>query len=228
MSLIREITKIGYNNKIYCGYFIGTRKIGNNTIDLDKWYRPLNLNNLNTAGFTLPKSKNAKNDKTDIRSQLKYKTPWNSQYQIVRVTSENLDESLQYYQKEIEKKKFSYYPDTNQWNTWTSSFKTYLVTKDNKIHGLFSLGPIEVAIPETKIILSFATLLLYTGNSIVFQAAVYQASLEEYDLLYGYIYGDITQEVVEHHHGFLMGSICFSLYNNNSILSKEDLSVPIW
>jgi len=220
MQVIRKMTNIGYEQNIYCGYFVAPKSIGNNSFLISNWYRPLKIDKLEAIGF-LPVAQNKR------RQRLHYRPTWNNNYSINQVSDELASSSLEYYLELTKNKIFVYQPKIDEWSNWIKSFSTYIVkNKHNTIEGIFSIGTINIKSKET--ILKFDNLLLIAGQSstLILQAVIYTSSA---DVLYGYLCGSLSKEIVEKNK-CLIGKqqLYFNLYNNAIKISVNDIMVPIW
>ena len=133
MALIRGLVGYGYEEKVYCDYHTVPLKIGNNSIKVNSWYRPIHLQNSTKLGFL------HSNTNTKTRNRLKYKTNLQKGYSFSKITNTNSIESLNLYKKLIKNKKFVFYPDIDLWKKWINIFPSFIIYKENVEIGIVSL-----------------------------------------------------------------------------------------
>jgi len=219
-NMIKNSIKIGIDNNINTCYYIGPIKKYQNSLSLTDWYRPININILNKSGFTLPFIKDT------IKDKIKYKPSWDKKYIINKINNDNIIESLNYYLKEINNLKISYYPDLDEWIKWINNFRTYIViNKENIILGLFSMFDFNALINNIKI--KITSPILYCGNTITMKALIYEN--KNYDLIYGYIYNNITSEIIKNNKGIISNNKnkWLSFYNYEMLINENEICIPL-
>lgn len=213
MYLISQMMYEGYNRGILSGYHIGSKPIGNNSIPLSMWYRPLDVKYLQSINFKL----NCKGN-----GRLKYLNRIPNGYSIVQVDDNNIDCSYQYYLSQCGNYTFSYNPTRDQWIQWIRAFRTYLMYEKGII-GIFSINTMEMMTYHHHIKLS--TLLLYHGHDITLKGVINKSSGH---LLYGYICGHINPSMIENIRGWVSPNPCYlSFYNSGIRVIASDIFVPI-
>ena len=220
MALIRGLINRGYEKGLYCDYHTVPFKLGENSISLQSYYRPINLSRSLELGFLYP-------DCYDIRMKTKNKIlfntklPKNYSYEPADV------KSLEYYMEIIKNKKFVFYPDETMWLKWISDFPTYLIYYNNVLSGIVSINTIYCIISSTGKEGKVATPVLCNGNIDII-LKVLPNIVQDYDVLYFHVYGDVTETSLESNHYIKTEHLSwFSLYNNRILLSKEEISVPL-
>jgi hypothetical protein len=222
MALIRKLIEVGYEQKQYCSYYMVPFKIGDNSIPINSWYRPLNIKRAESLGFGIPQE-------SKIKSQLKYKNRLLPQHNYNNVKKENLKLSLDYYLNQIKDKRFVFYPTLELWQKWIESFSTYLIYGDNAIVGLVSINTVHCLINSTQKISKILYPVLCVGDmNIVLPVLNYIGFKENFDIIYYQEHGDLTSNHLESNHAIkTQNPSWFSLYNNNIEIKSSDIYVPL-
>lgn len=229
MALIRQLIADGYEDGIYCDYHIIPTKIGENSLLLDSWYRPINLSKCINSGFIFP---GYNQDRNKNKNRLRYNTRLPPGIDCIKVNHINAENSLNWYLATVADKHFAFYPDLNFWERWTKTFDTYIVKDGQEIVGLFSLSKAEVYIKSTNSQAILAIPLLYvksndTSNNKVLKSLLHIAASKNYDVLYTYQYGYITDNDLESIQAIKTTTkLYFSMYNNSICLDREDIVAP--
>lgn len=220
MALIRGLINRGYEKGLYCDYHTVPFKLGENSIPLKSYYRPINLSRALELGFLYP-------DCYDIRMKTKNRILFSNKlpknYSYTRANNE----SLEYYRGIIKTKKFVFYPDETMWNKWINDFPTYLIYYQNKIEGIVSINTIYCIISSTNKEGKVATPVLCNGNIDII-LKVLPNIVQNYDVLYFHVYGDVSVTSLESNHYIKTEHLSwFSLYNNRISLIQHEISVPL-
>ena len=226
MGLIRGLIAKGFENKIYCDYHTVHFKIGDNSISLNCYYRPLNLQRSVELGFLFP---DCYNSNTKKRTRLRYRTKLPINHTYIKVTSDNIDSSLEYYLLSIEGKKLSFYPDKKLWEKWVEGFPTYLIYKNEIIVGIASINTIFCVITYTGMEGRIVTPVICNGDmKSVLPVLIHITDSLKYDVLYFNEYGDVTTKSLESINCVKnTHNMWFSLYNNQIKFDISHLSVPL-
>lgn len=226
MILIRGLIWKGFEKQIFCDYHTVHFKIGDNSIPLNCYYRPINLTRSASLGFLYP---DCYNTKAATRVRLRYRTTLPDHHSYVKITKSNIKSSLQYYYSTVENKKLAFYPDTDLWSKWIEAFPTYLVYNGDDIEGIVSLNTIYCVIAATGLEGRIATPVICNGNMrSVLPVLVHISDTLKYDLLYFHQYGDVTSKYLESINCVKNPhTMWFSLYNNQINFNVSDLSVPL-
>lgn len=218
MALIRGLIEAGFKKNYYCDYHMVSFKIGKNSIPLNSWYRPIRLNRARQLGFTIPSL-------SDRRLRLKYnnRLPPNTRYQ------ETDNDGLRFYRDQVKNKKFVFWPDENMWSKWTKSFPTYNIYHNNVIVGVVSVNTLYCRIESTKETGKLIIPVICVGNiNITLSALNCIAYDNEYDVVYYYQHGNLTDEELEKVNAMNTDTpTWFSLYNNRIQLNPDDLVTPL-
>jgi len=229
MAMIRELIQDGYKDGIYCDYHLVPDKIGENSLLINSWYRPLNLKSCVDVGFIYP----GYNDpRSKVKNRLKYSTRLNPNIETILVDKDSAVNVFCFYKQLVDDKEFAFYPELDFWLLWIEEFPTYLIKdiKTNKDIGIFSLGSVSVKIESVNKIanLSLPVLAVATDANKLLNAIIHESSNLGYDALYIYELGDFSSGELERIHSLKTTvSLYFSMYNNNSILNKEGIITPI-
>ena len=227
MALIRRLIENGYQKNIYCSYHTVPFKLGNNSILLTSWYRPINIKKCTDIGFLFP---GYDDKKMYTRNRLRYKNKIPKNVSYKKVDANNIEESFEVYQKFIQNKKFVFFPDIKLWKLWINLFPTYIIYKNKEQTGILSVNSLTCKVKTTQKEGKIITPIICNGDTkSILSVLTYIGQKENYDVAYFYQYGDITTENMK-----IMNCIktndkmWFSLYNNNIKLNIEDISVPFF
>lgn len=226
MGLIRGLINEGYKKNIYCDYHTVHFKIGDNSISLNCYYRPINLQRSVELGFFYP---DCHNIKMNTANRIKYNTKLPKSSSYVKVNQNNIDESLDYYYRTTEDKKFAFYPDKSLWNKWIEGFDTYLISYNEIIIGIVSLNTVHCIITSTNKEGRIAMPMICNGNmNNVLPVLIHIASINNYDVLYFQQYGNLTVNNLNEINCIKTDhTMWFSLYNNKINIESSDISVPL-
>ncbi len=226
MALIRNLINFAYDEGIYCDYHTVPFKLGNNSVKIKSWYRPLNLEQSIKLGFLY-----SGYDDTQMkrRNRLKYRTILPPNHTYVKTTIDNAIVSLKLYQTLTESKKFVFYPDINLWIKWIENFPTYIIYKNNIEIGIVSINTIHCIIDNTKEEGRLALPVICAGDiKSVLPVLIHICNNIGYSVLYLYQYGDINKKSLEKVNALQnKDNSWFSLYNNKINIGEEDISVPL-
>ena len=228
-TLIRELTVYGFEKNVLCSYMTTNFPLTEKSIEIESWYRPLNLQNSIALGFSFP---DWNKPSVFAQERIKFGTKLPKKYKTKIVKDNNMETAFQFYQKVNQNKKFVFYPDLAFFNKFVKEYPSYLVYKEKKIVGFFTLGIIYMK-TEFGMEAEIATPLLFNGikgeeaNSL--RVCISTAREKEFDVLYLHSIGDITKEVLEEVYAIkTFSNSYFSLYNNSMDLKKSDLYVPLF
>lgn len=241
MAMIRKLIEVGYEQGLYCDYHMVAFPIGDNSIPLNSWYRPIDINRSKELGFLYDGWKDPRNS-TKIRLKYNSKLPPSCSYVLVDNTNCNV--SLEYYLKIVEKTKFGFYPDKNTWQQWINAFPTYLIyqqtsnkqniknqnkNKQNKIVGLVSINTIYCIITQTKETGRIMFPIICDGDmDIVLKVTCSIAYDKNYDVVYFHEHGNVTSDCLSRINSIKTTTkLWFSLYNNRIKLDVSDIHIPL-
>lgn len=225
MALIRGLIQKGYEKGLYCDYHTISFKLGDNSIPIKSYYRPIDLNKSIELGFLFP---DCNNIRLKTKNRLLYNNKLKNGYSYIKVNEDNLEKSLQYYQESVKDKKFAFWPDETLWKKWVEGFPTYLIYYNDIISGIVSINTIYCIISATNKEGRVASPVICNGYmDIILNVLPNIVSQEGFDVLYFHAYGDSDHLVLEKHHYVKTDhSVWFSLYNNCIKLDSKDISVP--
>lgn len=231
MAMIRELIHDGYKEGLYCDYHLVPDKIGENSILIDSWYRPLNLKSCVNLGFIYP---GYDDSRSKIKNRLKYSTRLQPDVETVLIDQDTAVNTYYYYRQLVSDKEFAFYPELDFWMLWIQEFPTFLIKdiKNKKDIGIFSLGSVSVRVKkenEDKVAkLSLPVLAVSTNTNKLLSSIIHESSNLGYDALYIYEIGDFSSEELERVHSLkTTTSLYFSMYNNKMNLNKEEIITPI-
>jgi len=225
--LIKELVKYGYENEIYCSYQTTNFKMCETSFQITSYFRPINLMNSITLGFVPP---DILNIKKMAENRMKYKCKVPKKFSLKRVLNNNKEKALTFYNSLIKDKKFAFSPDLTLFSKWIQEFPTYLVRKEKKNIGIFSITSVFCRMGnevEGKLCLPLLFVSL-ENNTEVLKCLLSIAEERENDVLYCYSVGDLDSNTLENVNSIQnKEKSWFSLYNNGMKLSEQDLYVPI-
>ena len=238
MALIRELTNIGYQNKILCSYQLTAKPLSEKYVNIFSWYRPLNLARSIGLGFSFPNWNEPHNFQ---KNRMKYQNKPSSshkEYKIERILEKNKIVALQFYKKINQDKTFVFYPDIELFTKWIQEYPSYYVTYKNNQHdtrtqivGMFSLNSIFCKM-ITQLDGVLCMPLFFNSEKEhtikVLKCLISIAAEREFDVLYLYEVGDLTEDVLNSVNAIKnKNPSYFSLYNNGLNLTSKDIYVPL-
>jgi hypothetical protein len=228
MSLIRSLTQEGYKNGIYCSYHTVPFKLGDNSIPIKSWYRPINLKRSIELGFLFP---GYNTDRNIRRNRLKYRTDLPKGCKYIKIDNTNASDiniSYNLYYDLVKDKRFYFSPDKALWEKWVSIYPTYMIYHNNDMVGIVTIYTIHCIIEKTKEEDKIAIPIICLGNmDIVLPTLIHIVKTLEYPVLYFYQTGDVKQNNMNDINGIKSDGITwFSLYNNRIQLKPDEISVP--
>jgi hypothetical protein len=226
MGLIRELINYGYEDGIYCDYHMVAFKIGNNSIPINSWFRPIKLSRSDELGFMYPGS-NDPRSKTKNRLKYRCKLPLN--HRIEMVESDNLSLSLTYYKDKVKNYKFVFWPDIEIWEKWVKSFPTYLIYNGENVVGITTVNTVYCVIETTGETGKILFPIICEGDMKSVMPCLCYIGLDlDYDLLYFYEHGSITPDALNKINAVKTSTkLWFSLYNNCIKIKPSDLHSPM-
>lgn len=237
MALIRELAIVGYQNSIYCSYFTSPKKIGENSIELTSWFRPLNLPRTIGLGFLYPNWNHIPSFKENMA---KYACKAVKNYKTVRLTenSEKCVAAFNFYIENIKGKKFAFSPDISLFKKWVKAFPTFSVVCSRNIVGVFSYMSVQSKMATGLEGLLCLPLIFVSSKDEkhkenCMKTLIHTAHEEQFDVLYGYVVGGFTfSDLLENTKCITQPQSSvptyFSVYNHTISLTPEDLYVPIF
>lgn len=221
MILIRGIMKEGYiRYGINHGYYMTTNVHHKINYEIKSWYRPINVQKASASGFTLAtfERKGDRNMLSRQKSGYHISKPKNIP---VKVDYESYDRVINILRQS--QNNLYLIPTLNEYKNLCKCFDIYVVNNNY----LFMLFPMDSIISETGKRVHNAQLALMIGN--VLQEALWIAKQNNYDLLYGYCFGDIKQEDIKNIKGHITNSTTFlEFYNTKNNIDNDNLFVPIF
>ena len=222
--LIRELAKYGHEKDIYCSYQLSSFKMCDNSFPISAWYRPINLMNSLALGFTFPGFNELKQF---AKNKILYKCKTPKDYSIKRV--KNVDAVYNFYISSIKDKKFIFYPHIEFFQNWVKQIPTYIVKFDKTIVGIFSITSIFCKTSmQGKLCLPLIFNAENNHHTNVLKCLLSTAEENQYDALYTYSVGDLSEKVLESVNSIkTKEDSWFSIYNNKIDLTAKDLYVPL-
>jgi hypothetical protein len=226
MALIRKLIEIGYEKGVFCDYHMVSFPIGDNSIALESWYRPIDLSRARELGFLYDGYMDSHNS-TKLR--LKYRTKIPNDHSYVEVNKSNINISLNYYKELVKEKKFSFWPDEKLWIRWVNSYPTYLIYNKNKCVGILSLNTIYCFLEKTKETGRILFPIICDGEmTSVMQVVCAIAKDLKYDVVYFHRHGNVTDVALSKINAIKTNvKLWYSLYNNCINLKPVDINVPL-
>jgi len=228
MFLIKELISYGYEKNIYCSYQMTSFKLCENSFQISAFYRPLNLLRAANLGFVFSGFDEIHKFN---QNRMKYNNKTPKGYSIKQVSIKNSEKALSFYNKMTNEKKFVFSPDLQFFNKWITEFPTFIVFLEKKIVGIFSIKTIDFG-TLNEIEGELCLPLLFSSKKEekekVLKCLISTASERNFDVLYLYSVGDLTQEILESVHAIKTNNSWFSLYNNSMKLTPLDLYVPLF
>ena len=204
MSLIQESLQILHNNGGLGAYFINSVSRCINSVKLNIWYFPLNIDKLKKYNYPYPS--NYKFNIPDVKNLIIEKV--NDEYEV-----------FNFYHSLIKNKKFAFSPSFSQWKKWTHVFPTYTVSKEGNKIGIFSFDFNELRCPLNRMIFSRASLLICIGDQPNTLNSALSICKNIYDILEFYQTGDLTSS--------LLSSIFSQKYDRNKWINFYNMQIDL-
>lgn len=222
MILIRAIMKEGYKfYNLNHGYYITSNIHHPINSKLQSWYRPINIKNSSDAGFSI-ESFLRPNDRNNSSSLSRQKIAYHVSKPSVlpfKAQESNYDEILKFLQKGI----VHLDPSPQDYIHLCNFFDVYIVPN----LGFFMIFPMTSLISSSRKRVRNANLALMVGDLL--PHALWIASQNKYDLLYGWCLGDITPPKVSAVRGHITtADLHLEFYNTSSVISNSDLFLPLF
>ena len=224
MALIRGLAGFGYKKKVYCDYHMVAFKLGDNSVKLNSWYRPINLNRCKDLGFLYH---GCNDSRSSIKNRLKYTNDLRGSMNFVKVGND--EDQYKYYLETVKNKKFVFYPDIDLWKKWITSFPTYIIYNNSAKVGIVSLNTTYCVIESTGGTGKVCFPIICNGDmEYVLPVLNHIARIEKYDVVYFHQHGDVTQSALESINAIKTDTtLWFSLYNNSIDLDSSDIYAPL-
>jgi len=220
MVMIQKSLEIAYKEGILSAYFLNTVKRCTNAIPVRNWYFPLNLSKCDQYGIGYYNS---------YRGYYKVKVPVDCG--IIKIDKSNLSESLNEYLDLIKNKKFYMIPDINYWSKWTKLFSTYMVKKNNKIIGIFTLNGFNNLITEKNCILKYGQIMIYisrSDNNLDVMKSLLSKAVETYDIMHLQQAGNVTPYILQKILAIDTKQCDYiNFYNSTINLTSDEVYVPL-
>ena len=228
MALIRGLIEYGYEDGYYCDYHMVAFKIGTNSIPINSWYRPINLNRAKELGFLYDGHKDPRNS-TKVRLKYRTKLPNNHRYVQVSPDNKNINTSLEYYKGLVQNRNFAFWPDEPLWALWVKSFPTYLIYKGDNEVGIISINTVYCVIKSREETGKIVFPIICEGNMGSVMLVLCNISYKlKYDVIYFHQHGDVTEKALESINSIKTTTkLWFSLYNNRIKIQPEDIHLPL-
>ena len=214
MKLIQESLQILYDNGGRAAYFINNVSRCDNSIKLNLWYFPLNLEKLDNCNFPYP---------NNYKSKFIVKCCDN----ITQVDENNCKEAFDFYISLVQDKKFAFYPSFEYWVKWIHSFPTYF-----NEYGIFSFNTLSVWYPVNRVHLITTTLILSVSKSNcelnMIKTILYTAKINNSDIINIYEVGNISDKLLVSLFFQQFNTSYMNFYNTSLTFTKEDVYVPLF
>lgn len=234
MLLIRNIINYVSERGVQIGYHMMQKSLYP-SLEIEQWYRPLNLKRCKTDGFMfIPK-------KTPTLTRLYYKITKPNNCNIFKITSNKyLTEAYHFWKNQslnIKTRGIFYNPNLEHFKTWINCFPSYLVIDNNSDPiGFFSYYCHSVYIKSKQKHTKVATSLLI--NSInseseahvqTLRAMLYTVNQESVPALYFYNCGILNSKILSEIHALKTNSIInLGFYNLKMPMSNSDIYIPLF
>jgi hypothetical protein len=219
MALIRVIMHEGYSRyQIHHGYYITFTPHHSVNAEIKSWYRPLNLKRSLSAGFDLQTFPGQRLSEAAMKQRMAYHVAKPNPLPV-KVTNASYTQV----HKLLARGDLYLAPTKQEFIRLSNCFDIYLVGD----YGLFMLFPLTAIISSTGKTVRNAQLALMIGD--VIPQAMWAANDENYDLLYGWYAGDVTEERVAASRGIITASTCYvELYNTRVMLPLGGMTIPLF
>ena len=213
MVLIRAMISSGYKHKqINHGYYMSSKIHHSINSPIQSWYRPLNLGKVKDAGFGLLEVGGQVHQRLFYRVTQPVTLP-------IKVCSNDYDRVI----KILSTSQYHLNPTFEEFNCLRQCFDIYIVSQT----GVFFLFPVSVIISNRKKTCKNAHLALMVGD--VLPQAIWAANQQSYDLLYGWIFGEITVERVTTSRGLITaGKNYLEIYNSGVRPEISNFNLPLF
>ncbi len=221
MKLIQESLQILHQHGGLGAYFVNRVSRCANSIELNWYILPLNLEKVEIQNFSF------------LKNFINYKSLFNGKiYQFNSIelleqikSIEDTKLAYDFYSSFRTKYKFYFAPKEEYWDKWIKIFPTYVIKKDNKLEALFCLNIQTIKNPQNQYI-KYAVLLFYLGNMEYFKLIADLRKNIDYLLICEL--GNINKKIMEILPFQHFNRNYINFYNTNIKLKKEEILIPIF
>jgi len=210
MALIQESLKLLHDTGDIGAYFVNNIPRGKNSLKLFTWFYPFNFAKIRSSGFLYPNG-------YENYFQINYED------RIEKATKNN--NGYDFYCSYMKNKKFYFSPSIIYWQKWIENFQTFLVYRNEKIIGLFS---IDSNVLYGKSYLNQGNLLLCIGEQPETINAAITIARKDFDLLIMHELGDVTFDLLKSIFAQGLYTNYINFYNTNIELVTRDFYMPIF
>lgn len=213
MSLIQESLQILHKIGGISAYFLNTVSRCKNSIKVNVWRFPLDLNKLDKCKFNYPKN---------YKSLFQIKT---SEENIEIVDEKNLQIAYNFYINYIKNKKINFLPNLDYWAKWIKVFPTYII-QGKEIKGIFSFYSNIINYPKYNENINTGYLLFCLGENTLKNSL--NAAKKLFDILIFYETGDININEIKKIFAQKIEERFINFYNINLFLNPGEFYCPIF
>lgn len=217
MILIRSTMKEGFRHDIHHGYYMTPDIHHPINTKIDSWYRPINIKKCTSAGFVIQSFSN-RYDKSSIRDKIAYHI---SRQSILPIKA--TPKSYLQIKSILKKGDFFLNPTETEYINLCKCFDIYIVGSD----AMFMLFPMTLKINSTGKRVNVCELVFMIGD--VINQALWIANGCNYDIMYGWIAGDITESKIKTTRGLITTAKSYlELYNTREMISLDKFFMPLF
>lgn len=213
MNLIQESLQIHFNNGGLTAYFINATSRCSNSIPLETWYYPTNMEKLDAVNFNYP-------------SRYKSKFLEKSQpFKYSKISEENINDVYKFFIESVKDKKFSLYPTSSFFTEWCKVYPSYYIYDEDSIKGFATYSYHICGFPNHGN-LKVGFLIFYIGEPSLLDTLI-NISRINCDVFYLYEVGDLDKNTLSNSFCQRTSKMYINFYNTNIKLQQKDFYAPI-
>ncbi len=214
MALIQESLQKLYDHGGLGAYFINSVSRCDNSIPLNVWYYPLNLEKLDECKYDYPR---------DYKSH--FLKNMSGDFNVIKVVQENSKFAYEFYFNWMSKKIFYFSPNYEYWQKWIISFPTYIVYSEENIIGLYSFDSCNIRYPINQQNILTGKLLFCLGDVL---KAVLSTAKNLFDILELYETGDLNERYLKSVFAQKAYKKHINFFNTRIALKSSDFFAPLF
>lgn len=239
MLLIRETLQKAYQHRLFSSYYLQENPFSNCAISLERWMRPINVEDALQKGFEfeIPPKTLKRKRKYMYMIQKMLSTEYT---QNVIQTKRDILASFRFIMGTIEALETRYLqwqPTKKEWAVWCKShvFDTIMLKKNNSIVGLITVQKKQIFIPQTQCYADVTFIPYHIVNDIhnsnniknlLKSAIIYSKSLN-IDMLFAFESGAFTKDMLQISKFIHTGNMYLDFYNYKNSFKHNHIFTPL-
>ena len=240
MMVIRNALKKAHSKGIFCSYYLQENPFSMNAISVERWMRPINVENALKDGFEFGMPPKHDRHKYKYAYLVSDKLGKGYSYNIVETNKQILESFKFIYRSNTMKDRtdiLSWIPTKKEWKSWCKSkvFDTLVVSFEQEIIGVVTVQKKQIFIPETEKIVDLTFIPYHFANDdindndkkTILESAIIHSKKLKMDMIFMFEGGIFSRLCLESNKAISTGEMYIDFYNYRNPHSTQQIFTPL-